>query len=102
MKNMDGGWRRLLEPGRIGSMDVRNRIVMPPMGTSFGGPQGEVTQRAIDYYARRAQGGVGLITVENTLVTSPDKDCMQIVNQLRIDNHRYIPSFARLAEAVHS
>ena len=54
---------KLLAPGKIGNLELRNRIVMAPMGSCLGGPTGEVTARLIDWYAERAKGGAGLICV---------------------------------------
>ena len=75
-------YKNLLSPGRIGSMQVKNRMVMAPMGTNFGGSDGHVTDRMIRYYEERAKGGVGLITVEVAAVDYPRGAGM--VNQLRI------------------
>ena len=55
---------KLFEPARIGSLRVKNRMVMPPMNSRTGNTDGTVSQRTIDYYSRRAHGGVGLIVVE--------------------------------------
>ena len=62
---------RLFEPGFIGGLRLKNRIVMPPMGTQFASAGGAVTPRMIDHYVRRARGGVGLIIVEFTCVDYP-------------------------------
>jgi 2,4-dienoyl-CoA reductase-like NADH-dependent reductase (Old Yellow Enzyme family)/thioredoxin reductase len=43
---------------------LKNRMVMPPMVTNLANSLGEVTRRMVDYYAKRAQGGVGTIVVE--------------------------------------
>jgi len=39
---------KTLEPGRIGKLELRNRIVMAPMGSCLGGVKGEVTKRLIE------------------------------------------------------
>ncbi len=46
----------LLREGRIGSMTVRNRLVMSPMETMYGTPDGLPSQRTLDYFAARAKG----------------------------------------------
>jgi dimethylglycine catabolism A len=53
----------LLTPGRIGAVEVKNRIVMAPMTTRLADRDGFVTDNTIDYYMARVRGGVGLITV---------------------------------------
>ena len=90
---------KLFEPGMIGKMRVKNRIVFPPCTTNFAGPFGEVTDRLIKYYAERARGGVGLIIVENTQVKYPEGK--NVSCQLRLDDDKYIPGCQELAEAVH-
>ena len=57
----------LFRPFRIGKVELKNRIVMLPMGNKLHGSTGEVTQRLIEYYQERAKGGVGLITVQSSL-----------------------------------
>jgi 2,4-dienoyl-CoA reductase-like NADH-dependent reductase (Old Yellow Enzyme family)/thioredoxin reductase len=64
------GQATLFRPGYIGSLLLRNRIVMAPMGTLAENPEGTVSQRAIDYYAERARGGVGMIVTGGQLVSN--------------------------------
>lgn len=55
---------KLLEPGKIGKLSVKNRIVMAPMSIGvLAEREGTLGQRALDYYVARAKGGVGLITL---------------------------------------
>ncbi len=51
---------KLLEKGYIGSMELRNRVFMAPMGTSTE-PDGSYSDRTIRYFEERAKGGIGLI-----------------------------------------
>jgi 2,4-dienoyl-CoA reductase-like NADH-dependent reductase (Old Yellow Enzyme family) len=56
---MEGNVRpRLFSPGRMGRMELRNRVVMAPMVVQLGSESGAVTDRTVEYYARRAAGGV--------------------------------------------
>lgn len=93
-------YQHLLSPGRIGKMEVRNRLVMPPMATNFGGENGEVTGRMIRYYEERAKGGAGLIIIENAQVDYPGGK--NVVLQHRIDDDKFIPGLRLLAETVHN
>ncbi len=88
---------KIFEPYAIGPMQVKNRIVMPPMGTWFATDAGFVSQRLIDYHEARAKGGVGLIIIE---VTTPSLKC-QSPGQLTLGADGYIPGFRKLADAVH-
>ena len=58
----------LLSPITINTLVVRNRAVMPSMLTNFATKGGDVTERLIHYYAERAKGGVGLVSIEGTAV----------------------------------
>jgi 2,4-dienoyl-CoA reductase-like NADH-dependent reductase (Old Yellow Enzyme family) len=80
-------------------MELRNRIVMPPMGTNFANENGVVTQRMIDYYVERAKGRAGFIIVEATCVESLLGKFG--AHQVRIDGDKYLPELADLVEAVH-
>ena len=47
----------LQQPGQIGNLRLKNRIVMAPMGTNYSTTDGLSTQRDCEYYAERARGG---------------------------------------------
>ena len=95
---MSSLYPKLFEPGRIGTMQLKNRIVMPPMDGGFGAADGSVTQRMIDYYVERAKGGVGLIIIHIVCVDYPQGKAGQ--SQISIDQDKYIPGMARLAESI--
>ena len=92
-------FKQLFSPIKIGSMEVKNRIVMPPMGTLFGAPDGTVTERHLNYYEARAKGGAGLIIAE---VTTPNAARKYGMNTLGLFDDGLIPSWRGLAKAVHS
>jgi 2,4-dienoyl-CoA reductase (NADPH2) len=52
----------LFSPIKINTMNLKNRIVMTAMHLGYT-PEGEVTDRLVDFYAERARGGVALIIV---------------------------------------
>lgn len=87
----------LFSPIKIGTLELKNRIIMPPMGTAYEAPGGEVSQRLIDYYARRAGGGASLIIVE---IAAIDDQGVSFPDELRICHDRYIPGLARLSKAI--
>jgi 2,4-dienoyl-CoA reductase-like NADH-dependent reductase (Old Yellow Enzyme family) len=59
----------LFSPLPLKGLTLRNRIVMAPMATNMGTPAGHPTPAQIEHYAERAQGGVGLVIVEASLVS---------------------------------
>lgn len=73
---------KLLSPGRIGAMELKNRFVVTPMGTNFATYGGEVTEDMIAYYRRRARGGFGLIIIEVFRQLSYHPDFIKIINIL--------------------
>jgi 2,4-dienoyl-CoA reductase-like NADH-dependent reductase (Old Yellow Enzyme family)/thioredoxin reductase len=87
----------LFKIGQIGKLKTKNRLVMPPMLTAFALKDGYVTKRMIDYYERRAKGGVGLIIVETTFV-HPDGQTYE--RQLSISDERYISGLSQLARSI--
>ncbi|MFV0624706.1 NADH:flavin oxidoreductase [Sphingomonas sp. ac-8] len=60
----------LFRPFRIKSLDLPNRIVMAPMTRGFA-PAGIPGEPQAAYYRRRAEGGVGLILSEGTVIDRP-------------------------------
>ena len=91
---------RLSQPGKIGNLEIKNRVVMPAMGCSLAESTGEAGQRMIRYYADRARGGVGLIITEITRVD--DETGVGTPNQLSVTNTHVVGQLSRLAEAVHA
>ena len=90
---------KLFSPGRIGEMELRNRIVMPPMGTGHGSTEGYVTEKLTDYYEARAKGGVGLVIIEVTCVDAATG--MDMPGRLVVDDDKFVPGLSQLAEAIH-
>lgn len=88
----------LLAPGRIGSMTLRNRIVMSPMETMYGTPEGHPSERTVAHFAARAAGGVGLVTVGATGI---DPEHPETPGGLQIGTDASVAAHRRLVEAVH-
>ena len=92
---------KLLEPGRIGKLEIKNRIVMAAMGAhGLHEPDGDWSKRYLAYYEARAAGGVGLITTETTFVSQALEPFTKGLFNLASDKH--LASMWRLAELLHS
>ena len=89
---------RLFSPIRIGSMDVRNRLVMSPMTTDYGTADQRPSDRLIRYLEARAKGGVGLLTVE---VCTIDPQHRYQPHSLTLGTDEVIADHRRLTEACH-
>jgi 2,4-dienoyl-CoA reductase (NADPH2) len=87
----------LFEPLQIAGMSLRNRVVMPPMGTNLAEPGGFVNDATIAYYHRRAVGGVGMLTVEASLIAPESHG---VGPELRLHGDEFIPGLRHLSSAV--
>ncbi|MFZ1988886.1 MAG: FAD-dependent oxidoreductase, partial [Alphaproteobacteria bacterium] len=90
--------RKIFEPYQAGRLSLKNRIVMPAMGTMYGAEDGCVTQRLKDYYEERAKGGMGLVIVEMACVDAPVGRMGG--RQLIINDDRYLPGLRELAQVI--
>lgn len=88
----------LLEPLTLGRHTMRNRIVQGPLSVGYAAPDGQVTDTTIGHYARRAQGGVGMVMIENYAVSWPGR---QMPQQGMAANEEFLPGLRRLAAAIH-
>jgi 2,4-dienoyl-CoA reductase (NADPH2) len=88
----------LLAPGRIGSLELRNRIVMSPMGSNLAERDGHIGERIKRYYEERARGGAGLIIVGVGAIAFPAGACNP--NQIAISDDVYLPGLTDLADRI--
>jgi len=90
-------YKKLFTPFKIGSMEVKNRIVFSPIGINASNSDGTISNDEIDYYEERARGGVGLIIMGAQFIS-------QDISQGPISGileHKYvIPKLTTLCETV--
>ncbi|MCD6298372.1 MAG: FAD-dependent oxidoreductase [Deltaproteobacteria bacterium] len=91
-------FKKLFSPIDIGSLHLKNRIVMPAMGTGYAAEDGSATERLIDYFVVRAAGGAALLIVEATAVHPRGRI---FKGECGMFDDRHIPGFQRLTRAVH-
>jgi len=89
---------RLIEPLKVKTYTLRNRIVLPPMQTGRASFEGEVTNRLINFYVRRSSA-LGLPIVEHSYVSPTGKIGPK---QLAIHDDSSISGFEKLANALHA
>jgi 2,4-dienoyl-CoA reductase-like NADH-dependent reductase (Old Yellow Enzyme family)/thioredoxin reductase len=93
-------FKNLLKPGNIGKVELKNRMVMPGMGTNLAHTDGSVSDIIVDYYARRANGGIGLVITE---ITCPDHaGRTPMTGELDNSSAHMKPGLSRIPHAVHS
>jgi 2,4-dienoyl-CoA reductase (NADPH2) len=89
----------LFSPVRIGSMELRNRLVMSPMETSYGSRQGLPTPRAIAYFEARARGGVALVTLGACTI---DARHPEVPNTLHFGSDDVVEAHRALTDRIHA
>lgn len=89
---------KLLEPIKIGTMQLKNRIVMAPMTTNYANDDQTPSDRLQDYLVERAKGGTGLITVEVCTVDARQKYQPQ---SMSLGSDEFIPRHRQLTDALH-
>jgi 2,4-dienoyl-CoA reductase-like NADH-dependent reductase (Old Yellow Enzyme family) len=89
----------LFAPARIGSLQLKNRIVMAPMTRAMS-PNGVPGEDVARYYRRRAEGGVGLIVTEGTFI--PHWSAGHERNAPRIYGEEAVNGWRRVVQGVHA
>ncbi|MFO8101042.1 MAG: NAD(P)/FAD-dependent oxidoreductase [Dehalococcoidia bacterium] len=87
----------LFQPGRIGSLELENRLLMPAMASQLPEADGHLSERLLDYYRARAGGGVGLIIPAYAAVSN---DCPLMFNMALCDD-RWISDWRKLIDSIH-
>ena len=89
---------KLLEPFKLGELELKNRIVLAPMVRNYG-RDGYLTEQAKAHYEEIAKGGTGLLIIEATTVDTTTS--MGWPGQLSIDDDKFLPGFEELVERIH-
>lgn len=90
-------FEHLLSPIKIRGLELKNRIILPAMGTRMASEKGEITDRLIAYHAARTKGGCGLNIVEVAAVHRPSSPAhfVWICEDSLIEGHK------KLTDAIH-
>lgn len=97
---MSNRYPRLLSPGRIGTLELKNRIAVTAMGVSLSEDDGTVGERIIAYHEEQARGGAGLIIAGVAGVAWPVGGVA--MQQTAISDDRFLPGLTALCERVHA
>ena len=95
---MQAELERLFSPVRINTCNLKNRAIMPAMGTGYGALDGTITERLERFLERRATGGVGLIISE---VCAVDPRGKGFPSEIGVWKDEFIPGLSRLASTIH-
>ena len=91
-------YRKMFEPVSIGKMELKNRVIMGPLGSAMADEHHFPTPMQVRYYAERAKGGVGMVMVEHT--------AMQLMGARSatatgIWDPAGLPAWRRVVNAIH-
>ncbi len=91
---------RLSEPGSIGNIRLKNRIIKAPQHTGLANPDGSITERMLRHYRELARGGAAMIIVEYAWV---DNDASKASPcQLGIADIEHMPGLSLLAQTIQA
>lgn len=90
--------RKLFTPAKIGTMEVKNRIVYAAAGILYEAPDSTLTDMDFDFYGALAKGGVGMITVGIVAVEPIGRSCPGVPG---LWDDKFIPGWKQLADVVH-
>lgn len=85
----------LLQPLQVGNLTLKNRIMFPPLTTGYEERDGSIGERSFHFYERLAKGGVSYIVVGDVAPVNTASPTPKLCDD------RQIPTFKRLADAVH-
>ena len=94
-------YEKLLAPGKIGFLRLKNHILMGPTETHFTRADGCIAQETIAYYVERAKGGAALITTHQVQGNTKLDPIDPYPRSARLDDDAFIPMMGELTEAVH-
>jgi 2,4-dienoyl-CoA reductase (NADPH2) len=93
-------YEKILEPGRIGSVETRNRIIKSGAGMLMWHEDDmQMREEVKAFYEGIARGGVGLLIVESPTIDYPFG--VRWKERYRIDDDRYIQGLRELVEVIH-
>ena len=93
-------YEKLFERGKIKNMSLKNRIVMSPMGTFSENHDGFPSGAQIEYYRRRARGGIGMLIIEAQYCTNKTDPWIDYITTA--DTDQQMKGWSYIIEAIHS
>lgn len=91
-------YQNVLTPFKIGSIELKNRFIMPAMDSSTTIPEHKFSQQSIDYLSARAEGGFALVIAEFLCV---DPTGFATPNQVGIYDDSFLDNLKSLTDEIH-
>ncbi|MEA2466617.1 MAG: hypothetical protein QOJ57_743 [Thermoleophilaceae bacterium] len=96
---MESPYPHLFSEGQIKSLVMKNRLVLPSLCDNMSDRAGGVTDQKVEYFRRRAEGGVGWINLGYAYVSRRGRGCTYF--QVGVYGDELIPGLRRLTDTVH-
>lgn len=97
---MSNNFPHLLAPGRIGKLELRNRMIVTAMGVNLAETDGTCSERIRAFHEEQAKGGVAAVIVGVCGVAWPVGGNQP--NQVAISDDKFIPGLAAMGDAIHA
>jgi 2,4-dienoyl-CoA reductase (NADPH2) len=92
-------FEKLLEPGQIGTVKLKNRMIKSGAAARYwGSGDNQINDISKHYYEAFARGGVGLIIVEGPVIEPVEA---RMSGNYRLDDDKYIKGVFELTELIH-
>jgi 2,4-dienoyl-CoA reductase-like NADH-dependent reductase (Old Yellow Enzyme family)/thioredoxin reductase len=91
-------FEKLFQPMKIGKLEIKNRLVVPPMHSGSATKEHLFSEQSFNYFAARAKGGFGLVIPEFLCVS---KEGLADETQVGIYDDSFIPNLTELAKRIH-
>ncbi len=89
---------KLFSKAKIGTLKLKNRLVMPPMVRNYADTSGKATDRFVEHINRIAFGGVGLLILEASYISPEGRG---FKNELGIHSDTCIPGLKKIVKVAH-
>ncbi|MFH1269244.1 MAG: FAD-dependent oxidoreductase [Planctomycetota bacterium] len=89
----------VFSPGRLGKMEVKNRIKYASTETNFNFGDGFVSDKEVAYMEAQARGGAGMVTTQGAY-TDPRGEGQGYVGMMGISDDKFIPGLKRIADVI--
>ena len=100
MKPGENKYPHIFKPGKIGKMEVKNRIKYASTETNFNYGDGFVADKEVAYMEAQARGGAGIVTTQGAY-TDPRGEGQGYVGMMGIWDDKFIPGLKRIADTIH-
>lgn len=86
---------KLLQPIKVGKIELKNRVMFPPMTTGYEGRDGSITDQSLNFYKRIAQGGTAYIVLGDVAPVNTVSPTPKLFHDGQIE------TFKKLADELH-